>query len=69
MTEQTKNQPEAQVKEQKQESPEAKSEKPQPKAKLKEIVRILNTDLLGESKLYYSLARIKGVSWNLSNIL
>lgn len=35
--------------------------------KLKEIVRILNTDIKGGSRIYYGLTRIKGVSWSLSN--
>lgn len=36
---------------------------------MKEIVRILNTDVKGEAKVYYGLTRIKGISWTLSNVI
>lgn len=42
------------------------SEKP---AQIKEIVRILHTDIPGNAKLYYGLTRIKGISWTLSNVI
>ena len=36
---------------------------------VKEIVRILQTDIKGETNLYSALTQIKGISWNLSNAL
>ena len=39
------------------------------KPKLKEMVRILNTDIPGEANIYYGLTRVKGISWNLSNVV
>ncbi len=33
----------------------------------KELVRILNTDIKGETSVYAGLTRIKGISWALSN--
>ncbi|MBU2496665.1 MAG: 30S ribosomal protein S13 [Nanoarchaeota archaeon] len=58
-------------------TPETKPEAPQEikqkpkeeKQKIREIVRILNTDIPGNAKIYYGLTRIKGISWNLSNTI
>ena len=47
----------------------AQQQKKQNPEKLKEIVRILNTDIPGTAKIYYGLTRIKGISWLLSNVI
>ena len=35
----------------------------------KELVRVLNTDLRGDSNVYTGLTKIKGVSWSMSNVI
>lgn len=37
--------------------------------KIKQIVRIMNTDIPGEKSLYYALTRIKGIDFMVSNAL
>ena len=49
--------------------PEQLRQEPNKKPEIKEIVRILNTDIPGNSRVYYGLTRIKGISWNLSNVI
>lgn len=36
---------------------------------LKEIVRILHTDIKGDTNVYHGLTNIKGISWSLSNVV
>lgn len=40
-----------------------------PQQEMKEVVRILNTDINGDSNTYYGLTKITGISWNLSNAI
>lgn len=40
-----------------------------PEKVMKELVRIVHTDLEGNSTLYYGLTRIKGISWTLSGAI
>jgi len=35
----------------------------------KELVRVLNTDLRGDSNVYTELTKIKGISWSMSNVV
>lgn len=48
---------------------ESNAAKSQPQPQLKEIVRILNTDIKGDANIYYGLTLIKGISWTLSNVI
>jgi small subunit ribosomal protein S13 len=51
--------------EKKEERKEKKREEPQ--VKMISLIRILSTDIPGESAIYPGLTKIKGVSWSMSN--
>ncbi len=48
---------------------EAKKEMPKKIEETAEIIRIMQTDILGEKQLYVGLTNIKGISWSFSNAL
>ena len=48
---------------------ESKKPEERPKMMAKSIIRILSTDIPGETTIYHGLTQIKGVSWSFSNAL
>lgn len=48
---------------------DAKKPEEKPRMMSKSIIRIMSTDIPGESTLYSGLTKIKGISWSFSNAL
>lgn len=48
---------------------DAKKSEEKPRIIAKSIVRVMSTDIPGESTVYSGLTRIKGISWSFSNAL
>jgi small subunit ribosomal protein S13 len=46
---------------------ETKRPEIKPKQEMSKIVRIMQTDIPGEKKIYVGLTRIRGISWSISN--
>jgi len=69
--EKTKVQPQAQMKTQMQmqSAQQVRTISQIPQGKLRDMVRIFNTDIEGHNNIYSGLTQIKGISWALSNAI